>query len=198
MLEHYRLLLWPLAAASLGLITPSRAAESAQPVECPATPIRVVRSTGLWTDYVGTIAGIPGLCRLNRPDGSGGNFYDGQWRSDWPGAGDAYPAIQTALLGGKGTRASFTTHSIPGWQWHDTIINEGTTTLTVGGRPYTTLMLAHEREGFDGNTYHSIITTWRDVATGVALKVVETQIAGQSYGPGTTWTATQVLPLPGS
>ena len=68
----------------------------------------------------------------------------------------------------------------------------------MGGQAYTTLMLAHERQGFDGNTYHSIITTWRDVATGVALKVVENQISGECYGPGTTWTATQVLALPAS
>ena len=196
MFKLSRLMLFPFAAA-LGLASPSRAAEPV-PAGCPAVPVRVVRSSGVWTDYHGMVAGLPDLCRLERPDGSGGSYYESQWRSDWPGAGDAYPAIHTALLGAKGTRVSFTTRSVPGWQWHDTIINEGTTTLTVDGQVYTTLKLAHEREGFDGNTYHSIITTWRDVATGVALKVVENQISGDSYGPGTTWTATQVLPLPGS
>jgi hypothetical protein len=169
---------------------------AAEPAACPAKPMRVVRSTGDITDYHGTVAAIPELCRLDRPDGSGGAFYYGSWRSDWPGAGDALPALRTAIDGPKGTRASFTTHSIPGWQWHDTIINEGTELLTVGGKTYTVLVIAHEREGFDGNTYHSIIRSWRDVATGMVLKVVETQISGQSYGPATTWTATQVLPIP--
>lgn len=68
-------------------------------------------------------------------------------------------------------------------------------TMEVGGRSFVALRLAHEHKGIEGNTYHSIITTWRDVATGVALRTVEQQIAGQSYGPNTTWTAVQVHPL---
>ena len=156
--------------------------------------MRVVRSAGGETDYRGTAAGISELCRMDRPDGSG-DFYWGVWRSDWPGAGQAYPALRTVILGPKGTRATFDTHSIPGWQWHDTLSNEGFGALDVAGHRYTVLAIAHEREGFDGNTYHSIITNWRDVATGMTLKTVERQISGQSYGPATTWVATKVEPL---
>ena len=190
------------ATAALLLLAPAIYAPAAHaaeptPAACPTQPLRITRSTGETTTYRGTVAGIPELCSLTRPDGSGA-FYYGAWRSDWPGAGDAYPALHTVLLGPKGTSAAFDTHSIPGMQWHDTLVNQGRDTLMVAGKPHQVLILAHEREGFDGNTYHSIITSWRDVATGVTLKVVENQIAGQSYGPNTTWTAMQIEALPGS
>ena len=165
------------------------------PAACPDQPIRVVRSAGGLLDYRGSVGGIAELCRIERPDGTG-DFYFGVWRTDWPGAGLAYPALHTVILGPKGTRVDFVTRSIPGWQWKDSLINEGTETLTIDGRLYQTMKVAHERDGIEGNTYHSIITSWRDIATGVNLKVVEDQISGQSYGPATTWTATRVDKLP--
>ncbi len=176
------------------LTAPVWATEPAPPAACPPTPARVMRSSGSATEYRGTVPGMPDLCVESRPDGDG-RFYFGSWRSDWPGAGEAYPALRAAVLGPKGTSVTFDTHSVPGMQWHDTIRNEGMETLVVDGRSYTTLVIAHEREGFDGNTYHSVISSWRDVATGLTLKTVERQIAGLSYGPSTTWTATEVTPL---
>lgn len=103
--------------------------------------------------------------------------------------------MREVVRGTQGTRLSFITRSVPGLQWVDSFEHEGLETMEVGGRPFVALRLAHEREGIEGNTYHSIITTWRDVETGVALRTVEQQIAGQSYGPNTTWTAVQVHPL---
>ena len=91
---------------------------------------------------------------------------------------------------------AFVTRSYPGLQWTDTIINEGSEPLVIDGRTYRTLKMAHERQGIEGNTYHSVITVWRDIRTGANLKVVETQISGESYGPGTTWTATRVEAIP--
>ena len=156
--------------------------------------MQVVRSAGGTLDYQGTVPGINQLCHVQRADGVG-EFYFGVWRSDWPGAGDAFPALVAVLHGPVGTKASFTTRSVPGWQWQDTLVNEGIAPLTVAGKTFQALRLAHERTGIEGNTYHSIITSWRDVATGVTLKVVENQIAGQSYGPSTTWQATDVRVL---
>jgi hypothetical protein len=170
-------------------------ASAQQPVACPPSPVRVVRSAGGVIDYLGTVPGIPELCRMTRADGTG-DFYFGAWRSDWPGAGLAYPAIRAVMTGAPGTRASFVTRSAPGLQWTDIYINQGIEPIEVDGRRYEALKLAHERDGIEGNTYHSVITTWRDVATGVALQVVENQIAGQSYGPDTTWRALHVTPLP--
>jgi hypothetical protein len=178
--------------ALASLHSPSFAAAN-DPAACPATPTRVVMPSGN-LDFVGTAAGIPELCRMNRPDGSG-DYYFGIWKTNWPGAGDALPAFKIAVAGPKGTRSSFITRSAPGLQWNDSIINGGTEILVVDGRSYRTLKLAHEREGIEGNTYHSIITEWRDVDTGVPLKVVEDQISGESYGPGTTWMALQVQRL---
>ncbi len=175
-------------------VAPVLASEPDGPAACPTSPTRVVRSAGGVTEYTGTFKGIPELCAMQRPDGAG-YFYYGAWRSDWPGAGDAYPALRTVLSGPAGTRASFTTHSVPGMQWVDTLANEGTGTLVVDGQPHVVLQLAHERTGFDGNTYHSIITSWRDVRTGVTLKTTEHQISGQSYGPAATWTAVAVEPI---
>ena len=54
----------------------------------------------------------------------------------------------------------------------------------------------HGREGIEGNTYHSVITSWKDLATGATLKTVEDQIAGQSYGPDTTWDAVRIETRP--
>ena len=170
-------------------------ASAQQPAACPPGPMRVVRSAGGVIDYLGTVPGIPDLCRMVRGDGAG-DFYFGAWRSDWPGAGLAYPAIRAVVLGAAGARASFVTRSAPGLQWTDVFINQGIEPIEVDGRPYNALKLAHERDGIEGNTYHSVITTWRDVANGVALRVIENQIVGQSYGPDTTWRALRVTPLP--
>jgi hypothetical protein len=72
-----------------------------------------VRSAGGVNDYLGSMPGIPELCRMTRADGTA-EFYYGAWRSDWPGAGQAYPAIRAVVNGGTGARASFVTRSYPG------------------------------------------------------------------------------------
>ena len=178
-------------AAVVGTAVPALAAT---PAACPPRPVRVVRSAGGVIDYRGTVPGIPELCHETRADGAG-DFYFGAWRSDWPGAGDAFPALLATIRGPKGAQARFVTRSVPGLQWDDSFTNEGVVPLVVAGKTYQTLKLAHERNGIEGNTYHSIITSWRDVATGITLKTVEDQISGQSYGPNTTWQATDVQTL---
>ena len=79
------------------LLMPALAAAEAPPA-CPSNPIRVVRSAGGVVDYLGAVPGLPELCRMRRSDGDG-DFYLGIWRSDWPGAGLAYPAIRAAMHG---------------------------------------------------------------------------------------------------
>lgn len=186
-----------LALAGLGsvLFLASGPARAQTPAACPTTPLEVVRSRGGVIDYLGAIPNVPDLCRVVR-GGEEGNYYYGVWKSDWPGAGEAYPAIKTAILGVAGTRTDFVTRSDPGMQWLDTFTNEGLETITVEGVSHTTLRLAHERNGFAGNSYHSIITNWRDVNTGVTLRTYEQQISGKSYGPDTTWQAISVQPIP--
>lgn len=183
-------------ALGAALLVPTLPARAAEPVvACPPQPVRVVRSAGGVVDYRGTVPHVPDLCRMSRGDGDGA-FYLGAWRSDWPGAGQAYPALADVFAGGTGTRASFITRSVPGLQWRDTFAHEGIEPLTIDGQRYDTIRLVHDREGIEGNTYHSIITSWRDVRTGMVLKVNEDQLAGQSYGPNTTWQAVRVERLP--
>lgn len=186
----------PLTSTSIALALLSLAAPAlaAAPAACPTTPVRVLRSNGPATEHRGVYPGIPELCYQIRGTAPG-YYYLGIWKSDWPGVGDAYPAMKTAIDGPKGTRTKFITRAWPGWQWIDSFTNEGIETMTVGNQVHRVLRLAHEREGIEGNTYHSIITVWRDVATGVPLKTVEDQISGQSYGPNTTWQAVKIETL---
>ena len=157
--------------------------------------MHVVRSAGGMIDYLGTVGGLPMLCRERRANGVA-NYYLGFWREDWPGAGQAYPAMHAAMSGPKGAYAEFVTRSVPGMQWLDSFTNEGVEPSAVDGHTYQVLRLAHGRKGIEGNTYHSVITVWIDIATGMMLKAVENQISGQSYGPETTWTAIRVERLP--
>lgn len=177
------------------LLAPTLAAAEV-PLACPSSPARVVRSAGGVVDYLGSVPGLPELCRMRRTADGEGDYYLGMWRSDWPGAGQAYPAIRAAMHGPLGTRTSFVTRSVPGLQWTDSYTNEGVEVVTVDGADRPALRLAHEREGIEGNTYHSVITQWKDLATGMVLKTVERQISGQSYGPNTTWQAVRIEPPP--
>ena len=185
-----------LRYAVLSLLLTAAPVQAAEPMPaCPPSPIRVMHSVGAPTLYTGAYPGIAELCHLG-PIGAGGYFYFGIWNMEWPGAGAAYPAMKTAIDGKVGTRVAFVTRSNPGLQWTDTIINEGIEPLVINGRTYRTLKMAHERDGIEGNTYHSIITVWRDTQTGANVKVVENQISGRSYGPETTWTAVDIEPIP--
>ncbi len=190
------LALWLAAAAPAIAATPIASTSAVVPAACPGTPVRVVRSAGGTIDYLGTVPGIPDLCRIHRTADGDGELYYGVWRSDWPGAGQAYPALKAVIGGAPGTQASFVTRSVPGLQWTDTFTNRGPETLEIDGVAHATLRIAHDRNGIDGNTYHSIITQWRDIGTGIALRTTEQQISGQSYGPDTTWHAVRIEPLP--
>ncbi len=99
-----------LAAVVIGL---AAGQAMAQPAACPARPMEVVKSRGGTIQYVGTVAGISELCRQVRADGTG-DYYFGVWRSDWPGAGQAYPVMREVVRGKQGTRLSFITRSVPG------------------------------------------------------------------------------------
>jgi hypothetical protein len=184
-----------LTVAAL-LAAPALAAAADVPVACPSDSVRVVRSAGGVIDYLGSVPGIPELCRMQRTGDGPGDFYFGIWRSDWPGAGEAYLALWAVIHAAAGARTTFITRSWPGLQWVDSFTNGGIEIVTAGGTAHRALRIDHEREGIEGNTYHSIITLWKDLVTGVTLKVVETQISGRSYGLDTTWQATRLEPLP--
>ncbi len=166
---------------------------AATPRACPPAGFVVERTIGPPVKYLGSVPGIPDLCRMDQGDGPG-RYYMGVWRAAWPGSGDAYPALRQIIDGHPGSSASFVTHKGPGLNWDETVTNDGPETVVIAGRPYRTLRISHERTGIEGNYYHSIISQWRVIATGVTVKQMEHQIAGQSYGPQATWQATRIIP----
>ena len=104
--------------------------------------------------------------------------------------------MRRVIHGVRGARESFVTRSWPGLQYTDSFADEGVETVVVGGMSRPALRIAHEREGIEGNTYHSIITFWLDLATGANLRTDEHQISGRSYGPDATWQAVRIERLP--
>jgi len=155
------------------------------PPPCPPAFGVVDRSVGPTTIYLGADPTDPDLCRMKR-----GNdveqFYFGTWNAAWPGAEAAHQAFKKIYAGPPGTSITFDVSAGPGLQWHDTIRNGGTEELRILGQVFPTLRVVHEREGFDGNTYHSIITQWKDLATGMAVYQNYQHISGHPE-PGTSW-----------
>ncbi len=143
-------------------------AAGAAPAFCPSKPGFVLRSTGLLFQYLGSEPGQPDVCLVLR-NSAQAELYSGIWDKAWPGAEAARIALRKVITGPAGTSAAFDTVVAPGIEWHETVRNEGTEDLEVLGRTFHTVKIAHERVGFGGNTYHSIVTNWKDVQTGMIL-----------------------------
>jgi hypothetical protein len=167
----------PILACVLAAPSPARAQQAPPP--CPTAMGIVDRTVGPALVYLPADPSRPEACRMVLPGGAVGEFYYGAWKTDWPGADRALPAIRRVYAGGPGAEERFDTVVGPGYAWHETIRNEGFEDLNVAGRRRRTMKLAHEREGFDGNTYHSVITIWKDVETGMSIYQNYRHIAGR-------------------
>ena len=155
------------------------------PPPCPPAFGVVDRSVGATAVYLGANPADPELCRMKRGN-SVEEFYFGTWNKVWPGAEAAHQALKQIYAGPPGTSVTFDVSAGPGLQWHDTIRNGGVEDLNVLGQVFRTMRVVHEREGFDGNSYHSIITQWKDVTTGMGIYQNYQHIAGHPE-PGTSW-----------
>ncbi len=155
----------------------------------------VQRATGLTVAYLGASAANADICRVRRGADDTADFYFGIWATAWPGADAAYPALKQVLSGAPGTTARFDTRAAPGLTWHETLRNEGRETLNLLGRTWDTVKVAHEREGFDGNSYHSVITSWRDTASGMTIYQNYQHISGHPE-PGGQWEPTAISTAP--
>jgi len=180
-----RMMKFPLVCTlALGL-APFAAFAADAPPPCPPGIGIVDRSVGPTVVYLSADPADPESCRMKR-----GNevetFFFGTWNTAWPGAEAARRALKGVYAGPPGTSVTFDTSAGPGLQWHDTFRNGGTEELHVLGETFHTMRVVHEREGFDGNTYHSIITQWKDIATGMGIYQNYQHIAGQPE-PGTSW-----------
>ncbi len=153
---------------------------SIRPAICGAAGASVVTDTGLKILYSGKVPNRPKLCRISINDVAG-DYYFGIWDTKWPGGAKAEQALQTVIFGSPGTMVRFDTIGGPGYpyfKFHETIRNEGFERLHVAGRYYNTMKIAHERQGFGGNIYHSVVTQWRDIRTGVTVYVNYQHISG--------------------
>ncbi len=101
------------------------------------------------------------------------------WLTAWPGADVARTALKQVIEGRTGEVVGFDVHMMPGAQWHDLIRNEGVEDINLLGTTYHAVKFSHYREGFDGNTYRSVSTVWKDIPTGMMLYATYNHIAGR-------------------
>ncbi len=161
---------------------------------CPAAGARVEQRGGPATEYLGASPANPDLCRMR----VGGDVVEGWyaiWLTAWPGADDAAPGMKRVIQGRTGTIAAFDVRMMPGSQWHDLIRNEGVEDISLLGTTYHALKISHYREGFDGNTYRSVSTVWKDIPTGMILYATYNHIAGRPELDGPL-TPAAIIPAP--
>ena len=144
---------------------------------CPVAGGRVEQRGGPAFEYLGASPANPALCRM-RVGGQVVEAWYGIWLLDWPGADVAYPALTRLIEGRTGDVEAFDVRMAPGLQWHDLIRNEGIEDIRLLGKTYRAIKLAHYREGFDGNTYRSVSTAWKDLASGMVIYATYQHISG--------------------
>ena len=144
---------------------------------CPKAGGRVEQKGGPTFEYLGASASDPDLCRM-RVGGETVEGWYGIWLRDWPGFEQARPALRRVMQSGAGAVEAFDVRMAPGLHFHDLIRNEGVETIKLLGTRYRAIKLAHYREGFDGNTYRSVSTIWKDVASGLLIYGTYQHISG--------------------
>ena len=144
---------------------------------CPVAGSRVEQRGGPAFEYLGASHANPALCRM-RVGGQVVEAWHAIWLLNWPGADAAYAALTRLIQGRTGDVEAFDVRMAPGLQWHDLIRNEGIEDIRLLGKTYRALKLAHYREGFDGNTYRSVSTAWKDLASGMVIYATYQHISG--------------------
>ncbi len=148
-----------------------------RPLSCAAAGARVEQKGGPSFVFGGADPADPDLCRMTVGGEPVRAWYD-IWLTDWPGAGQARPALRQVIEGPSGTIAGFDTVMGPGLHFHDLVRNEGVEDITLLGRSYHALKISHYREGFDDNGYRSVSTLWKDIPTGMLVYGTYQHIAG--------------------
>ena len=145
---------------------------------CPPAGSRVEQRGGPAFHYLGATPGTPELCRI-RIGSDTVEAWQAIWLTAWPGAEAARPALKQVIEGRSGDVVSFDVRMLPGMQWHDLIRNEGIEDINLLGKTYHAVKISHYREGFEGNTYRSVSTVWKDIPTGMILYATYNHIAGR-------------------
>ncbi len=144
---------------------------------CPAAGGRVEQKGGPTFEFLGADPAHPDLCRM-RIGGEAAEGWFGIWLTNWPGFEAAYPALQRVMARGTGDVEAFDVRMAPGREYHDLIRNEGVEDIPLLGHTYRAIKLAHYREGFNGNTYRSVSTIWKDLPTGLLIYGTYQHISG--------------------
>ena len=155
----------------------TRPADGTSPLACPAAGAKVDTKGGPAFEYGGASPGDPALCRV-RIGGEDVEAWYGIWLTTWPGAGNAQRALKQVMSGRTGDAVGFDVVMGPGLAFHDLIRNEGIESIRLLGTTYDAMKLSHYREGFDGNTYRSVSTVWKDMATGMLVYGTYQHISG--------------------
>ena len=154
----------------------TRPADGTPPLSCPAAGARVETKGGPTFEYLGT-TDTPDLCRM-RIGGEEVQAWYGIWLTSWPGADNAHPALKQVMSGHTGDAVGFDVRMSPGHAYHDLVRNEGIERIKILDATYQAMRLSHYREGFEGNTYRSVATAWKDMATGMILYSTYQHISG--------------------
>lgn len=147
------------------------------PLACPKADGRVEQKGGPTFEYLGADPANPAMCRM-RVGGEAVEGWYGIWLTAWPGVEQAGPALTRVMQRGTGAVEAFDVRMAPGYHFHDMIRNEGVETITLLGKRYRAIKLAHYREGFDGNIYRSVSTIWKDLPTGLLIYGTYQHISG--------------------
>ncbi len=137
----------------------------------------VTQIDGVVTSYHGSIAGRPALCRV-QIGGTDVEAWYGIWLTTWPGADQAAAAMDRLIHGKTGQTEAFDVRMSPTFSFHDVLRNDGVETIRLIGRTYQALKISHYREGAEGNSYRSVTTGWKDMASGMLLYVTYQHISG--------------------
>lgn len=145
---------------------------------CPPAGSRVEQRGGPAFEYLGASPASPELCRI-RIGSDTVEAWQAIWLTAWPGADAARPLLKQVIEGRTGTVTGFDLRMLPGMQWHDLMRNEGIEDISLLGKTYRAVKISHYREGFEGNTYRSVSTVWKDIPTGMILYATYNHIAGR-------------------
>jgi hypothetical protein len=159
----------------LGANTTAQSGVSPKP--CPDPGAKVEQKGGPTFEYLGSVPDEPDLCRM-RVGGDEATAWFGIWLTSWPGADAAYPVLKQVMHGRTGDVQGIDVVMGPGFAYHDMIRNEGVEDIPLLGVTYHALKLSHYREGFDGNTYRSVSTIWKDIPTGMLIYGTYQHISG--------------------
>ena len=165
-----------------------------KPRPCPAPGARLESRGSPPMEYQGASPTDPTLCRIKVGPDTIEAWY-GIWATAWPGADFAHRALDRIMASHTGDVAGFDTQATPDLKWHDLVRVEGIEDIRILGTTYTTLKLSHYREGYDGNTYRSVSTVWKDIPTGLLVYGTYQHISGAPEFDGAL-TPTAITPAP--